>query len=412
MPIPAEALKSLIAALTTLVALLGSYQSPSDGKPDTPTTPIAVPGCPTATPTPPAESDASTPETQGPTETQGPAGTPNNAETAGSDTPPVGQPTTLPAALTTRAEPVEPTEAPGEEEPTEDPGESDEPGQIAPGEPDPNGTPTPTNPVPAPAPDPENCPTDDPTEQPTTPPTTPAPNDPTTPPTEPTPTMPPTAGSGTTAAAKFGWKNPVTSIDFDGAALPAGVEAMGDYAGHAGQGQRLKKQVKVSGGVAKITGDKNGNTTGIGIGPNQKYGRWEARTRLSAGATDYHGVLLLWPENGGGNVESSDGSEVDFSEAMDPTRKTVSGFVHARGMNQLSAQVTVDATKWHNWAMEWTPEKITYYVDGKEWFSTTDKKALPAGPMSMTAQLDYFPGDQGATAEATMEIDWVRVYKV
>ncbi|OLT10752.1 hypothetical protein BJF78_05585 [Pseudonocardia sp. CNS-139] len=71
----------------------------------------------------------------------------------------------------------------------------------------------------------------------------------------------------------------------------------------------------------------------------------------------------------------------------------------------------IDGSQWHNWAVEWTPESITAYVDGEEWFRTTDTSIFPPGPMHLCIQLDWFPDDAvGAVRESVMHVDWVRQY--
>ncbi len=87
-------------------------------------------------------------------------------------------------------------------------------------------------------------------------------------------------------------------------------------------------------------------------------------------------------------------------------------FLHYGADNQqTNGKVQIDATQWHNWALEWTPEAITAYVDGQEWYRTTDKSTFPPGPMHLCIQLDWFP--QGGNAkESTMQVDWVRQYPV
>jgi hypothetical protein len=61
--------------------------------------------------------------------------------------------------------------------------------------------------------------------------------------------------------------------------------------------------------------------------------------------------------------------------------------------------------------VEWTPDAITAYLDGKEWFRTTDRSTFPPGPMHLCIQLDWFPQGTGAKV-ATMQVDWVRQYRV
>jgi hypothetical protein len=59
--------------------------------------------------------------------------------------------------------------------------------------------------------------------------------------------------------------------------------------------------------------------------------------------------------------------------------------------------------------VEWTPKGITAYLDGEQWFRSTDQKTLPPGPMHLCIQLDWFPGD-GATRTSSMQVDWVKQY--
>ena len=69
-----------------------------------------------------------------------------------------------------------------------------------------------------------------------------------------------------------------------------------------------------------------------------------------------------------------------------------------------------DATRWHNWAVEWTPTSITTFLDGRKWYGTTDRAVQPPGPMHLCIQLDWFPSGSGTVRESTMEVDWVREY--
>ena len=87
-------------------------------------------------------------------------------------------------------------------------------------------------------------------------------------------------------------------------------------------------------------------------------------------------------------------------------------FLHYGSSNsQLHGEVTIDATQWHNWAVEWTPDHITAFVDGKQWFHTEKKEALPPGPMHLCIQLDWFPRSaRGTVKTSTMQVDWVKQY--
>ncbi len=213
------------------------------------------------------------------------------------------------------------------------------------------------------------------------------------------------SSDGTTAAATLGWGTPHREDDFSSG---AGQWSIYDGAGHGGQGKRSPSAVSITGGVMTVTGDSSGTTAGMAWNPGQKYGRWEGRVKAPASDPSYNALLLLWPD--AENWPS--GGEVDFMEMSDPSRQETSMFLHYGADNQqLNGKVQVDATQWHNWAVEWTPDAITAYVDGKEWYRTTDKSTFPPGPMHLCIQLDWFPQGGGAK-ESTMQVDWVRQYPV
>jgi hypothetical protein len=182
-----------------------------------------------------------------------------------------------------------------------------------------------------------------------------------------------------------------------------------DGPGHAGKGRRTPDAVSVQDGIMTIAGDGNGNTAGMAWNPGQKYGRWEARVKSPASADAYHSLLLLWPDAENFPV----GGEIDFMEIGDPARRSTDMFLHYGADNsQVHGSVDIDATQWHNWAVEWTPERVTAYVDGEQWWETTDTGILPPGPMHLCIQLDYFPGDGSADAGGLEHVDWVRQYSL
>jgi hypothetical protein len=210
---------------------------------------------------------------------------------------------------------------------------------------------------------------------------------------------------GTTAAALHGWGTPDREDDFTG-----GTEQWDIYdgPGHAGEGRRSPSAVTVQDGILTITGDSKGTTAGMAWNPGQKYGRWEGRVRAPASDPSYNALLLLWPDAEDFPV----GGEIDFMEMLDHTRQTTDIFIHYGEDNStVNGQVQIDATQWHNWAVEWTPEAITAYVDGTEWYRTTDTSIFPPRPMHLCIQLDWFP--EGSTPkESYMHVDWVRQYSL
>ena len=211
----------------------------------------------------------------------------------------------------------------------------------------------------------------------------------------------------TTAADTLGWGEPKVADEFEGTSISGDWNAY-DGPGHGGNGRRTPDAISVADGQLTITGSENGDAGGMAWSPHsQQYGRWEGCAQSPPGAGSLHTLFLLWP-----TAENwPEGGEVDFMEISDGTRQKVEGFLHYGSDNsQTQGSVEIDATEWHAFAVEWTPDKITYLVDGEPWFTDDDKSHNPPGPMHLTIQLDYFGGD--ASGGAAMHVDWVRQYEL
>lgn len=226
----------------------------------------------------------------------------------------------------------------------------------------------------------------------------------TTPTPTPTPTQPP--GDGNTAAAANNWGPVVTGDEFNYYGLPDAAKwNLYDGAGHAGNGYRRPDQADVNGAHLVIDGSVSGVTAGMGAKfDRQKYGRWETRAKGS-GDNEYHMVGILWPDSENWPCDG----EVDYFETTGDWN-VINFFLHHGCDNrQVSATKNLDVSQWHNYAVDWQPGLIIGYVDGVEWFRTSDPAHMPPGPMHQTLQLDWFP-DSTADGAAQMVVDWVRVY--
>jgi hypothetical protein len=202
-----------------------------------------------------------------------------------------------------------------------------------------------------------------------------------------------------TAAAAYQWGAPNKSDDFDNPSSLAGWNLY-DGPGHAGNGRRTPSAISVDDGVLTITGDSRGNSEGMSWSPGQTFGRWEVCVKSPAASPNYHSVQLLWPDRRGGG-------EVDFMEIADPTRQSVDAFVHY-GDRQEAGHIRIDATQWHSWAVEWSPQRIAMFVDGAQWWDTTNAAHIPTGLMRMCMQLDNFGGDVSQGGQQI--VDWARQY--
>jgi Glycosyl hydrolases family 16 len=211
------------------------------------------------------------------------------------------------------------------------------------------------------------------------------------------------AGAGTQAATSRGWVL-AAADEFNGTAL-GGKWGPYDGEGNGGEGRRDPDAITVQNGIMTIRGDSKGTTGGMAWSGDQRFGKWEVRARFPKGDKQYHPVLLLWPEG-----KWPDGGEVDFAETTSAS-SDVSFFLHYSSSNkQKSAEKPLDLTQWHNYAVEWVNGRITGYIDGQQWFQSTDSSTLPPGQMHLAIQLDYFP-DGGSPKPTQMDVDFVRIYR-
>jgi Glycosyl hydrolases family 16 len=211
-----------------------------------------------------------------------------------------------------------------------------------------------------------------------------------------------------TAAARYKWGKPLQTENFSGKAVSKKTWELYDDPGKNKPGgektKRRPKQATVKNGVLTITGLASGWSEGMAWRKGvRKYGRWETRVRSTRGCACYHPVLLLWGE--------SKPAEVDYMEVIKaPKRNNANFFLHYGRNGQVQSNVKVDLTKWHTFAVEVTSKQVNGYLDGKRWFHSTKSAAIPRGTLAPTIQLDWFPGDGGHTG-ATMQVDWIKMYK-
>ena len=219
-------------------------------------------------------------------------------------------------------------------------------------------------------------------------------------PTSSTPSSAPAGGSGTAARA-LKWGTAQQVDDFAGALTWAALS------GADGTGrQYTPSAVGVTDGVLTLGATGQGATGGVVADTGVPYGRWEARLRAPA-ADGYAARLTLSDGDPAGT------GTLDFLTLTDGARQRAGAqFGGAAGTGTAS----VDATGWHNWAVEWTPAKITTYLDGRAWWSvdTAQLGASRTTPLQLGIRVERATG-AGTTAAAPtgplLEVDWVARYK-
>lgn len=180
--------------------------------------------------------------------------------------------------------------------------------------------------------------------------------------------------------------------------------------GYNGHGQRCGSQTTESGGYLSVTGTASGVTGGLWS--NQKsfrYGRVEVRERavqLGSTGAAYHAVPLLWPAN-----DDYTHAEIDFAE-RDVAAPNVELFVHHDGTQTPCAPTpAVDSTQFHNYAIDWEPNSVTWYIDAVK--ICTVAASIPYyDNTNGGAQLDMLPATGTTMRAAREDVDWIHMYPV
>jgi beta-glucanase (GH16 family) len=177
-------------------------------------------------------------------------------------------------------------------------------------------------------------------------------------------------------------------------------------------GRQSPNNIDVNDGILSIVG-KGKVSGGMAWKNGQTYGRWEIRARIEP-AAGYGPVLLLWPDSG----KWPEDGEIDFLEIPDAARNVNHFTVHYGNDNtQDSTDQSGDFSQWHDYAVEWEPDHITGWIDGKQVFHTTNAAEIPRTPMHLAMQLDIGPIDNWIPApnsstpsSVSFQVDWVHIY--
>ena len=230
----------------------------------------------------------------------------------------------------------------------------------------------------------------------------------------------PAAASGCPKpAAPKGWGPLAFADDFTGTRLDTGRWSV--YDSPAGKPPRDPARVTVGGGELRITGGKGPDgrdvSGGLSSDVNLKYAHVDLCLRVDKGA-GYSAIALLWPQS---ENWPADG-EIDIAEVNRGARAYANSFVHNHANNdRLGHSTLADFTKWHVLSVDWTPDRVTFYLDGsKQWTVGLDPRTAGLVPttsaMHLAIQLDqgcdaFVECRTAATpAEVVMHIDWVRGY--
>jgi licheninase len=226
----------------------------------------------------------------------------------------------------------------------------------------------------------------------------------------------PRGGRGSQAKAPDGasksWGAPVLWDDFGGTTLDTSkwrVYSAPNASSHRG----VAAGTHVSGGVLNLVGGLyDGRDQGAGVISRlaQTYGRWEARMRADRG-NGYSATAFLWPVHMG----DPEYAEIDFAEILSGNRKSGGLFIH-HGADDRQVQRTThaDFTKWHTVGVDWLPDHVTFWMDGKKTWTYSGSFVPRQAGMQLYLRNEMREGfhrTPRTPKRITMQVDWIRVYR-
>jgi endo-1,3-1,4-beta-glycanase ExoK len=142
------------------------------------------------------------------------------------------------------------------------------------------------------------------------------------------------------------------------------------------------------------------------------YGLYEARIRSAAGS----GLNTAFFTYVGPPTGSAEHDEIDFEFlGKDPHTVSINHFTNGKPYDGKVIELGFDASQaFHNYAFEWTPDRIRWYVDEKVVSETPDGAKIPRNPgrlyfslWSGSAVEDAWMGPFRYTNPATADVEWV-----
>ena len=218
------------------------------------------------------------------------------------------------------------------------------------------------------------------------------------------------------------WGRPVFSDTFNGTKLNlARWTVYDDPRGKYSGVRRTKSSVKVRGGALDLIGHYERPygyvSGGMSYNFNQTYGRWVVKFRADGGA-GYEPVVLLWPKG----TWPTDG-EIDMAEIYASSRLGAGEFLHLGKANRFIGHLipqSVNFTEWHVLAVDWLPEHITFWLDGKRLWTVKrksgDNNFVPSTPFHLALQNDEGCADhkckpnKSTPNRVIMQVAWVKIY--
>jgi Concanavalin A-like lectin/glucanases superfamily/Glycosyl hydrolases family 16 len=152
--------------------------------------------------------------------------------------------------------------------------------------------------------------------------------------------------------------------------------------------------------MRRVNGETEGAAPAPKIGP-RAYGRYAVRFRMES-APGFKVAWLFWRASGSWG-------EIDFPEGE--LDGGICAFNHGSSGGNAFARCsnTPMAGVWHTAVIEWTPGRITYYLDDQQFGTTTSE--VPGMPMNWILQSETsLDGPPPNGTSANIYVDWVAAW--
>ena len=183
--------------------------------------------------------------------------------------------------------------------------------------------------------------------------------------------------------------------------------------------------IKVNNGYLELSAFIENDSIKVGAVGTQgllmtKYGFFECRAQLQRSKGNWSAFWIQSPSIVQGEDPGEYGTEIDIFEYFKrSTDDMISHNLHwAYGPNQKStggllSQVEGIGEGFHTFALEWTPEKYAFFIDGYKYYEVTEAISHIPEYMILSMELPAKKEDMVyATLPDVFKIDYVRVYKL
>ncbi|MCE4565389.1 glycoside hydrolase family 16 protein [Maribellus sp. CM-23] len=152
---------------------------------------------------------------------------------------------------------------------------------------------------------------------------------------------------------------------------------------------------------------------------NTTYGYFECRARLQKGSGPWAAFWMQSPQISQGEDPATFGAEIDIFEYFKGLGDDhLTHCIHwAYGPNQKSSGAmnsTLEGLSkgFHTFALEWTPEKYAFYIDGLKFHELSEGLSHIDQYMILSMEIpSTLEGIKNACAPDTFLVDYVKVYK-